>query len=387
MSGAISTGTERYSREVITALLRIAPQHRFWLYVREPLLQVPAEWQDERIQIIHIEQPRLWTHIGLAREIMRKPPDALFIPSHVLPVSQAIWHATRTVVTVHDVGYRHFPGAHPWRQRLYLDWSTAFTVYFASGIVTDSDATRRDVLRFYDLRRAQVTVAYPGLVPLVDATDEDVQAVRAKFGLSNDSVYVLYIGTLQPRKNLMRLIQAWRLLLNEVDALGKSSPSPTSTPTPTSTAADSAPPLLIIAGAKGWGDEDLQHAAASLGLADSVRFTGYVSDVEKSVLLRGARAFAYPSLYEGFGLPVLEAQSVGVPVLCSDTSSLPEVVEDSALQVTPTDVSRIAWGLWQVMYDNNVRSSLIMTGHQNVSRFSWERCASTILQVLEETGK
>jgi glycosyltransferase involved in cell wall biosynthesis len=188
-------------------------------------------------------------------------------------------------------------------------------------------------------------------------------------GLHEHTLYALYVGTLQPRKNLRRLIQAWRVLLD--------APAPLPS--------RSSAPLLILAGAKGWGSEDLEGELAALGLAGPVRFTGYISDTEKSALLRGARAFAFPSLYEGFGFPVLEAQSVGVPVVCSNTSSLPEVAGEAALLVNPLDVPALVAALRQAMCDEAVRARLIAAGHRNVSRFSWDECAKVVLDLLNGT--
>jgi glycosyltransferase involved in cell wall biosynthesis len=377
LTATTMTGTERYSCEVITALLRIAPQHDYRLYVRQPesvasLFGKGGEYpQGHKLNIISIAQSRLWTHIGLAREIAIHPPDALFIPAHVLPLPQVVWRTTRTVVTIHDVGYRHFPQAHPFGQRLYLDWSTALNARCASAVVADSEATRRDVQRFYGTTDCRINVAYPGPLPLVAVGEGEARSIRARYGVGDGCTYVLFVGTLQPRKNLRRLIEAWRELTQTVagDAMRAANHVAT--------------PLLLVAGAKGWGSEDLQGLVNSYGLSASVRFTGYITDLEKAALMRGARAFAFPSLYEGFGFPVLEAQEAGVPVVCSKSSSLPEVAGDGALLVDPLDVKAIAAALKLAMYDDGCRLSLVTMGHGNIKRFSWEQCAKVILNLLE----
>jgi glycosyltransferase involved in cell wall biosynthesis len=364
---ALSTGTERYSREVITALVRLAPQHEFRLYTRDPVpTSHPLHFEagaGGQVKVIPLSPRRLWTHLGLAREIAQRPPDALFIPAHVLPLSQAIRRVRRTVVTIHDVGYRYFPQAHPWRQRYYLDWSTAFTARYAWRIVVDSAATLRDMQHFYNVPAEKIRVAYPGPLPLAEISAADARTVREKFGLAPQRAYAFYVGTLQPRKNLRRLIEAWQ----EV----------------TRACSQDEAPLLVIAGGKGWGGEDLASEVRARGMEGQVRFTGYISDVEKSALMRGARALAFPSLYEGFGLPVLEAQSVGVPVVCSNTSSLPEVAGDAALLVDPLDVNAISAALRKAMFDDSARAQLARAGELNIQRFSWERCAQNILTLLE----
>ena len=372
------TGTEFYSRHVIAALIdqARAAGHGVWVYVREPVSM--AVLPDK---VIHIQQRRLWTHIGLAREVAQRPPDALFIPAHVLPLPCAWRKQPRTIVTIHDVGYRHFPDAHPLLQRLYLELGTAFTARFADALIVDSQATQRDVAQFYGVATDKMTVAPLGLVPVPDVTAHEVRQVRAKFNLPADGPYILHIGTRQPRKNLRRLMEALAMMLSAgCEALGEMRPT------------------LVLAGGAGWGGEDLPAQAQRLGIADWVRFTGYVSDVEKAVLLRGAAVYACPSLYEGFGLPVLEAQSVGVPVVCSNTSSLPEVsgaasaagaasaglpAGPGAILFDPEQVGEIVQALRRVLTNSTVCAQLVAAGYKNVARFSWERCAAQILAVIE----
>jgi glycosyltransferase involved in cell wall biosynthesis len=373
------TGTERYSREIVAALLKIAPQHRFRLYLRgSPTPHSHGEWgvgsgESDQLELVYIHQRRLWTHIGLSRELIARPPDGLFVPAHVLPAVFAMRRErlrsralskVRTVVTIHDVGYRYFPQAHPLAQRLYLDWSTTFSARFASAVVVDSDATRRDVERFYRIPAHKLIVAYPGPLPLPQVTESDACKTMEKFGLHLGQPYALHVGTLQPRKNLRRLVQAWSIMRSRATS-GYGGLK------------------LILAGAKGWGDEDLQAEVNALDLQEDIRFTGYVCDVEKSALMRGARAIVFPSLYEGFGFPVLEAQSVGAPVACSNTSSLPEVAGHAALLFDPLSVEDIAGAVQRVLFDEAMRTMLIASGYRNVTRFSWERCAEVILNRLE----
>ena len=346
------TGTEMYSQQLLAALIPLAQArgHRVRVYVREPLPNsalTPDEW-------VHIQQARLWTHLGLGREIASRPPDALFVPSHVLPLACA-WRARpKTVVTIHDVGYRRFPSAHPLRQRLYLELGTWFNARFADAVIADSTATQRDVADFYRIPAGKMSVALLGSPPMTPTTEADVAQVRAKFALPEGQPYVLHVGTLQPRKNLHRLMAALPANM-----------------------------LLVLAGGKGWGGEDLQAEAVRLGSAERVRFTGYIDEREKAALLREAAVYACPSLYEGFGLPVLEAQATGVPVVCSNTSSLPEVAGEAALFFDPRSVEAIAHALVSVLSDAALRQRLIEAGQANVRRFSWERCAEVVLGRIE----
>lgn len=378
-TGARLTGTERYSRELITALVRLAPHHRFRLYFRPARGLDPSSTMDDwpiaayahRVECVTLSPVRLWTHIGLARELMARPPDALLIPAHVLPASfawPAVRRRTHAVVTIHDVGYRHHPSAHPPMQRLYLELGTRFSVRYAGGVIVDSAATRQDVARFYGAGRtpampANIAVAHPGPLPLVEVGEGEMRRVMAKFGLADGRPYALHVGTMHPRKNLSRLIQAWALIARYTAWPGA---------------------RLVLAGAPGWGHENLPALIEALQLRDSVVLVGYVNDEEKSALIRLAHAYVFPSLYEGFGFPVLEAQSVGVPVACSNTSALPEVAGGAAALFDPLDVAAIGGALQQVMFDDATRTRLIEAGYRNLARFSWEACAGTVLAMLEK---
>lgn len=341
------TGTELYSRLLIEALLARAPDwFSFRLYFnRPPRFQLI----DRRTEIRSLPFSRLWTHARLSWEMLTQTPDLLFVPSHVLPIV----HPRRSVVTVHDLGYVFFPETHPTGQRLYLDVTTRWHAVTAARVLADSVATKRDLIARYGARPDRITVAYPGLDPRVKRVDDraEIARIKTKYGVEGD--YVLYLGTLQPRKNLARLIEAWQRA--------------------------NLPASLVLAGKRGWFYEQLIRKAGR-----SVRFIGYVEESDKTALLSGAKAFAFPSLYEGFGFPVLEAMACGVPVLCSNTSSLPEVAGDAGLLVDPLNVEEIAQALRQIMTDECLRSSLIERGYQQARQFTWAACADTVLQVFDE---
>ena len=350
------TGTEVYSQRLIQALLSLDGSHRFRLYLRStpPTGTFPSA--DLRV----IPFPRLWTHLRLSWEMARRPPDALFVPAHVLPLV----HPRASLVTVHDLGYLHFPKAHPWRQRLYLDLSTRWNACAAAHLLADSEATKADLVARYSTPPEKITVVYPGhdetLVPVRDLAT--VEAVKARYGITGD--YFLYLGTLQPRKNLSRLIAAFATLQPETLKPGT---------------------VLALAGKRGWLYKNLFAQVRRLGLEGHVLFPGYVPDEDKAALLSGALAFVFPSLYEGFGLPVLEAQTCGCPVITSATSSLPEVAGDAALLVDPGDTAAIAAQMQRVATDSALRAALAERGFANVRRFSWVACARSVLSIIEQS--
>jgi len=366
------TGTELYSRRLIQALLALASPHRFRFYVRSappaglfpsvnppnrpagpfPSTNPPNPCSIAELRIIRCR--RLWTHLGLSWEMARRPPDVLFVPAHVLPLV----HPRVSLVTVHDLGYLYFPEAHPFHQRCYLDLSTRWSARAAAHLLADSAATRADLVARYGVPADKVTVAWPGrdetLVPLRDPVA--IEQVKARYGIAGD--YFLYLGTLQPRKNLARIIAAFASLQSQA--------------------------VLVLAGKRGWLYEDLFAQVRRMGLEGRVLFPGYVPDEDKAALLSGALAFVFPSLYEGFGLPVLEAQSCGCPVVASTTSSLPAVAGDAALLVDPGDVAAIAVAMGRLAAEPALRQALVERGFANVRRFSWAACARTVMDVLEQ---
>ncbi|MBN1954415.1 MAG: glycosyltransferase family 4 protein [Anaerolineae bacterium] len=352
------TGTETYSRRLIQALLNIDTRHSYRLYLRTPLSPnqndelVPQHSRvDARLRAIPF--PRLWTHLRLSWEMLRFPPDLLFVPAHVLPLV----HPPLSLVTIHDLGYLHFPDAHPPWQRRQLDLTTRWNARAAAHLLADSEATRADLIRHYGAPAARITVTYPGydesLAPVRDPAT--IAAVKARYGIRDD--YFLYLGTLQPRKNLARLVDAFAQLPHV--------------------------PTLVIAGKRGWLYDDLFNQVGRLGLKERVIFTGYIPEQDKAPLLSGALAFVFPSLYEGFGLPVLEAQACGCPVICSATSSLPEVAGKGAMLVDPSDAEALSAAMAHLVADPAGREKLVQRGFANLPRFSWQQCAQTVLAVID----
>jgi len=348
------TGTELYSRHLIEALIDQAPSSfSFRLYYNQPPQEFRSQNSEERI----IPFPRLWTHARLSWELLLRAPDLLFVPAHVIPIV----HPRRSIVTVHDLGYLHFPEAHPPRQRWYLDRSTRWNVRSASHVIADSNATKRDLIDRYHAEADRISVAYPGLEPSIQRVDDpiEIDRVKAKYNIAGD--YLLYLGTLHPRKNLARLIEAY-----------------TSSPLA---------PRLVLAGKTGWYADPLFKQVADRSLSARVLFPGYIDEADKSALLSGATAFVFPSLYEGFGFPILEAMLCGVPVLCSHTSSLPEVAGDGALLIDPLSVESIAAGLTQIISDQALRQNLIDAGYVQAKKFTWQACADEVLQVFQQVLK
>lgn len=352
------TGTETYSLHLIRALIEAGADHQLRLYTPELVGGERIIGSREYGEVRVIPFPRLWTHLRLAWEVSRYPPDVLFIPAHVMPLVCPV----PTAVTVHDLGYLHHPEAHRPFDRWYLDWTTRRHARLAACVIADSQATRADLIRHYRADPDRIVVVYPGRDESLARVDDPaaIAAVEARYGAGEHGDYLLYLGTLQPRKNLARLVEAFARVQPLTTSL-----------------------RLVLAGEKGWLYEELFARVESLGLSNHILFPGYVADDDKAALISGAMALVYPSLYEGFGLPALEAMACGTPVLTSNVSSLPEVVGDAALLVNPLDTDAIADGMAHLITDAELRQSLVEKGYAQARKFSWANAARQVLQALE----
>lgn len=355
------TGTEAYAFRLIAALLPLAVQrgHHVRLYCNTPL---PAALQSMSTQItsVTIPFPRLWTHVRLAAELHRRPPDLFFTPAHVIPAS----YRGSAVATVHDLGYLAFPDAHTRRQRLYLDWSTRHNVRRSRIVLADSRATRNDLVRLVAAPPDKIAVVYPGVDPTLQRITDSAEINRVCTQYDITQPYCLHIGTIQPRKNLARLIAAFGRIAAHI------------------------PHSLVLAGKAGWLADPIRDAIDQLpaSMRQRIVLTGFTADEDKAALLSGASALLFPSLYEGFGFPVVEAQQVGTPVLCANSSSLPEIAGDGALTVDSLDVTALAEGIGRILSDAMLQADLVAAGRRNVLRFDWHKSAELTLDLLERAA-
>jgi glycosyltransferase involved in cell wall biosynthesis len=254
--------------------------------------------------------------------------------------------------------------------RRYLSDAVTRAVAKAGHILADSESTRHDLMELMAAGEDKVTVIYPGVeprfCPVLDA--QALTRVRARYELPQD--FILGLGTLQPRKNFSGLIQAYdRLLRTSGDEPAMQNLH------------------LVIAGGKGWMYEDDLALVQRLGLAQRVRFTGFVDDKDLPALYSLASVFAFPSLYEGFGLPALEAMACGTPVVAADNSSLPEVVGQAAWLVEARDVEALAGALVALLTDELLRARLVDAGFEQARQFTWQDAANRLLSVYESATR
>jgi glycosyltransferase involved in cell wall biosynthesis len=289
--------------------------------------------------------------------------DVLFAPNFVPPPTRA----RRLVVTVHDLAFRRHPETAPQSTRWWLARIDR-TLERAARIIAVSEATKRDLIELYGVEAERVAVIPHGVDGEVfhPSTREEVDRIRRRYAI--DGPYLLSLGGLEPRKNLPNLVRAFARL-----------PS------------DERPTLVLAGGSVEWNPEGRDALHATLrelppGVRDGVVLTGYVGEQDKVALLGGAEALVYPSLYEGFGLPVLEAMACGTPVVTSDVSALPEIAGDAALLVDPRDPEAIASAMTRILGEVDLRRDLAERGSSRAAGFTWEKTARSTAEVLHEAA-
>lgn len=355
-TAAQRTGTEAYAYYLIRELIQLTAgtEHRLRLYYNQP----PAAElfpNAPHVEPVHIPLRRLWTHLRLAAELHQRPPHVFFTPAHVIPMT----YFGRSVATVHDLGYHYFPEAHTRQQIAQLKWSTPHNASRSQLVLADSEATKFDLVRFYKVNPDKIHVVYPGLtMPQADPSHKP----QLPFG---DQPYLLFMSTIQPRKNVGRIIEAFASIAAEI------------------------PHQLVLAGKTGWHAQPILNQIEQLSpeIKRRIILPGFIAEADKTAVISAADLFLYPSLYEGFGFPALEANACGTAVLTSDGSSLPELVgHEAALLVEPEDTSAIALGILQLLQDKYLRQRLIANGYKNVKRFQWSTAAEQTLELLLRAG-
>ena len=364
--GAQQGGNETYIRNLIKTLAEADGENRYTLYFAEP--QAAEAWRDGfasqyrnfSIRLLPKPTPIVRVPVYLAYELRRRPVDVLHVQYTAPPFCPA-----PVVVTIHDLAFEHLPETFTRRGSFQLKLTVRRTARRAARIATVSEYSRQDLLRTYDLPPEKVVVTYNGIeahfTPRPSSPNE-AAAVSARFGIARD--YILAVGSLQPRKNLVRLIRAYAKLRGERPDF---------------------PHQLVVVGRKLWLADSVFDEVKRQRWSEDVILTGYVADEDLPALYRQASAFVYPSLFEGFGLPPLEAMACGTPVVTSDTSSLPEVTGDAALLIDPQRDDQIAGALLQIVNDPSLRSRLRAAGLEQAKRFTWREAAEKTLQLYRDS--
>ncbi len=366
-------GIGRYTRALIHALARLDDENRYTLlipsdsrYVAPSLGALGSEDRfppNFRLVRAHLSErtlARAWQRLSLPLPVewFTGASDVFYSPDFVLPPTRA----RRKILTVHDLSFKRVPETAVPNLKWYLEGAVPRAVRRADLILADSDATGRDLVELFGVDPERVQTLYSGVESLFcPVTDTNQLAdVRARYKLERP--FILSVGTIEPRKNLARLVQAFSLLRGNADM------------------------ELVLAGGRGWLSEEIYTAPAKFGAADRVRFLGFVPDPDLPALYSLAALFVYPSLYEGFGLPVLEAMACGSPVITSNNSSLPEVAGGAGLLVEPREVEGLAAAMQRLLDDAGLRRDLARRGLERAGRFSWEASARQLRRAFEASS-
>lgn len=350
-------GIGRYVRELLKAVADLNTGDRYSLFYASPfplphvLPQLPGNFQARHLPFHDIWLARLWhrAQLPLPVDLLTGPIDLYHAPDFTLPPVRA-----RSLLTVHDLSFARDPDSAAPGLRDYLNRVVPRSVARADHVIAVSQATKADLIELYKTPEHKISVLYEG----VDAAFKPAPSpeIRARYNLGSGP-FILAVSTVQPRKNFARLIQAFASLPRDYS--------------------------LVIAGGRGWLYEPIFAAAEEPSVRGRVHFLGFVPDSDLPGLYSEAAAFAYPSLYEGFGLPMLEAMACGVPVLAADTSSLPEVAGGAAVLVDPWQVDAIAAGLRQVL---DRRDALIPAGFKRAAQFRWDAVARDLVALYRSVA-
>jgi glycosyltransferase involved in cell wall biosynthesis len=360
-----------YALRTVQSLLRIDQQNEYHLFLVEDHEQIEAPNLKKLLipGFDKIVRNRWWENVLLPSYLRKEAVDLFFSPAYALPILPRRqrfipWFGplqTKIVVTIHDVIGLVLPETFTWKMKLWLRVFAHNAARAADQIIAISETTKNDFVRYTGCPPEHVSVVYNALdehfKPLQN--EQERQRVRRKYSLPHS--FILYVGTIEPRKNLPLLVHAYNLL-------------------PKSLRQQYA---LVIAGGLGWKTGRIVDAIRSNNAEERILLTGYVEDDDLPTLYNLASLFVYPSLYEGFGYPVLEAMACGIPVITSNRSSLPEVAGDAAVLVNPFDARQIAREMERALLDMQWREELQRRGFARAAQFNWKRNAEETLAVLE----
>jgi glycosyltransferase involved in cell wall biosynthesis len=356
-------GLGRYAGEVARALDQRQNQHNLSLFYNR---QGDAELPDYLSHLPHRTVNmgnKPWRMGVLLSQMLHWPMDKTFGAVDIFHATNhllAHFSRARTVYTLHDLIFLHLPEYHLPYNRWYLTFAMPRYLRAADVIITPSECSRQDAIKFYRLPESKIKVIYeapaPTFKPLADPAD--LPRVRQTYNLPEK--FILHVGTIEPRKNLSRLLDVFKSLLFDWPEL-----------------------KLVLVGKKGWLYDSFFQHLQTLGLQEAVVFPGYVAEADLPAFYQLAEVFVFPSLYEGFGLGPIEAMACGTPVVCSNSSSLPEVVGEAGLLIAPTDTTDLTAALRRVLTDRELYTVLQQRGLAQAQKFSWAKATDELLQVYQ----
>jgi len=344
------TGVEEYTYQLLKYFNRIDEDERRIVYTNKK----GEELKDElKLNMKILRLPILWTQIGLSLVILKRliflksESLKLFIPGHVMPPI----HPKKTIITIHGLEYEYFPEHYSLISRSYLRYSTKYAVKHAWKIITVSHNTKKDLVKIYKADPRKITVIYHGRQK--PETEKETSTEK----------YFVYLGRIELKKNILGIIKAFKYFKKKYKKNSKNF-------------------KLILIGSNGYGFKKIREEIKKTGLIEDLIMLGYIKEELKKRILKKAWALIFPSFYEGFGLPIIEAQSMGIPVITSRGSSTEEISNKSTLLVDPKNFKEIGKAMNRLVVDDDLRQEMIKKGYKNVEKFSWDKCARETHSVI-----
>ena len=354
-------GNETYAVNLIEALAEVDQSNQYTLYVtrQSAIDRFANRWPNFNVKRTVPHTPLVRIPVTLSAELRRNPVDVLHVQYTAPPLAPC-----SVVATIHDLSFEHLPETFNRRSRAQLRLTVRRTARKAAQILTLSEFSRRDIVDTYRIAPDRVSVtpaAAPShFKPIEDETE--LRKIREIYGIERD--YILSVSSIQPRKNLIRLIEAYSCLRG-LRPEGKL-------------------PQLVLVGKRGWLDNETFRAAQRHSANNDITFTGYVVEKDLPALYSGATCFVYPSFFEGFGLPVLEAMQCGAPVIAGNRTSIPEVVGKAGLLFDPFDTNSLVQALTRMLDNSEYRAALRIQGLERAREFDWKQTARMTLQAYQK---
>ncbi len=345
------TGIEEYSYQVIKHLRTEMENEQVILYLRwgdrkNIDFKIPKNWQ-----VKELLKKYFWTQFGLSVELLVNPVDVLFVPAHTIPFI----HPRRSVVTIHGLEYEFSPESYSLYSRIFHRFFIKKSCRWADKIIAVSDKTKQDLIKLYKTSADKIEIIPNGF------NSVDVESVKKNKIIKNSVPYLFFIGRLEERKNVINIIKAFEILKNKYHYSG----------------------TLLLGGGKGHGYDKIKKVIKESPYKIDIHELGFVSEDEKWQYFKYADAFLFPSLLEGFGIPILEAQSMETPVVTSDLSPMKEVAGDKRIIVNPNEPLQIAEIVHKILQSKELREDIVRWGLENVRKYSWERTAKEIAGILK----
>jgi len=362
----VRTGVGEYTFELVNALLKNDTKNNYFLFHHKDKKNIKylPKWTQDNVKYITTN----WPHklFNFFQKILSWPKiDKLITDKLDVYISPninftTISKKTKHVLTIHDISFALYPKFYSLKQRM---WHKIINpkkqCQKANLIIVPSQSTKNDLVKHFKIEKDKIRVIYPGIKKIIVNENND-EEIRNRYNLPNK--YILFLGTIEPRKNIITLIESFEKTVKKLNHNYK----------------------LVIAGAKGWKNKDIYKRAKQSKYSDLIRFIGYVNKKDKNAIYSMSEVFVYPSIYEGFGFPTLEAMANKTPVITSNRSSLSEILENSALLINPNKPKEIGDGIIKIIKNNELKQYLIKKGEKQVNKYNWDITAQKLLNTICE---